>query len=368
MTISWLKLISQKCKLCAWWRLETEQLFSYLNSQNSIEPPSYKNRNNPQCSFQCGTATINFPQYPKGELNSGQGNKGTKLKRNKPPVFFRGRFLATFKWPTSLFAYTTVMANGATMLVIWKTRELHSPSFTLLFCLAFSDFLVGLLGQPLFVAFKSAELLGKFDAYCKLRLSQFFIGWITGSLSFVIVSGVSFDRLLSLKLHLRYKATITVPRVLTLVASILVSLSILTILKLWLKDNWIIIPATIFSVTSLVTAVSTFQIFQIARKHQRQIFQQNQTMGQPFCRTVDVLKCKKSAVTVLYVYGLMLALAGILSSVYFSRHEWSNIRCYTVSYSRLWRCHSHSFYKLVVKSFHLLLENGTNTICCQKYS
>ena len=254
------------------------------------------------------------------------------------------------------------------MLVIWKTRELHSPSFALLFCLAFSDFLVGLLGQPFFVAFKSAELLGKFDAYCKLRLSQFFIGWITGSLSFVIVSGVSFDRLLSLKLHLRYKATITVPRVLTLVASILVSLSILTILKLWLKDNWIIIPATILSVTSLVTAVSTFQIFQIARKHQRQIFQQNQTMGQPFCRTVDVLKCKKSAVTVLYVYGLMLALAGILSSVYFSRHEWSNIRCYRVSYSRLWRCHSHSFYKLVVKSFHLLLENGTNTICCQKYS
>ena len=63
---------------------------------------------------------------------------------------------------TSLFAYTTVMANGATMLVIWKTRKRHSPSFTLMFCLAFSDFLVGLLGQPLFVAFKSAELLGEF--------------------------------------------------------------------------------------------------------------------------------------------------------------------------------------------------------------
>ena len=106
---------------------------------------------------------------------------------------------------TSLFAYTAVMANGATMLVIWKTRELHSPSFALLFCLAFSDFLVGLVGQPFFVAFKSAELLGKFDAYCKLRLSQFFIGWITGSLSFVIVSGVSFGRLLSLKIRFAVK-------------------------------------------------------------------------------------------------------------------------------------------------------------------
>ena len=192
---------------------------------------------------------------------------------------------------TSLFAYTAVMANGATMLVIWKTRELHSLSFTLLFCLAFLIFWLDCLAS----------------STRKLRLSQFSIGWITGGLSFVILSGVSFDRLLSLKLHLRYKATITVPRVLALVASLLVCLSILTILKLWLKDNWIIIPTSILLVTSLVTAVSTFQIFQIARKHQRQIFQQNQTMGQPICRTVDALKCKKSAVTVLYVYGLMLA-------------------------------------------------------------
>ena len=123
MTIWWFKT-SQKCKLCLWWRwclnytgscriyqsLATEQLFSHLNS---IKPASYRWN---QIEIILSTvfsaaqlATVNFPQYPKGELNSGQGfvkvncifqingNKGSKLERNKPDVFFLGRFSATFK-------------------------------------------------------------------------------------------------------------------------------------------------------------------------------------------------------------------------------------------------------------------------------
>ena len=69
--------------------------------------PMKPKRNNPQYSFQWGPTTVNFPQCPKGGLNSEQGfvncifqingNKGTKRERNKPDVFFLGRFLATFK-------------------------------------------------------------------------------------------------------------------------------------------------------------------------------------------------------------------------------------------------------------------------------
>ena len=56
--------------------------------------------------------TANFPQYPKGELNSGQGlvncifqingNKGTKLERNKQDVFFLGRFFGKIQVRASL--------------------------------------------------------------------------------------------------------------------------------------------------------------------------------------------------------------------------------------------------------------------------
>lgn len=177
------------------------------------------------------------------------------------------------------------------MLVIWKIRELHSPSFTLLFCLAASDLLVGLVGQPSFVAYKLAELLEDFITYCNMRMIQFFCGWITAGVSCLTLSGVSIDRLLALTLHLRYKSMITVPRVLTLTAAIWIFCSTGTILKFWL-ENWLTLPILIAVVAILTTAACTFEILRIARKHQRQINdERNQIMSNLQCNVVDVHKC-----------------------------------------------------------------------------
>ena len=49
--------------------------------------------------------------------------------------------------------------------------------------------------------------------------------------------------------------------------------------------------------------MSTLKIFQIVRRHQRHINQQRHSVQS---NSVDVLKCKKSAVTVLYVYDLFV--------------------------------------------------------------
>ena len=209
---------------------------------------------------------------------------------------------------SSISSLVAIIGNGTIVLAIWKTRELHSPSFALLCCLAVSDLLVGLVAQPSFVAFKVERLLNNFNAYCNLRVSQFFFGWITCGVSFVCLSGISIDRLLALTLHLRYKTIVTVPRVMTLVISAWIAISIGTILKFWLGDKWLILPAITFSVNTLITAFCTCQIFLIARKHQRQIRQQIQAAIIVQECAVDVLKCKKSAVTVLCVFGLSMAL------------------------------------------------------------
>ena len=192
------------------------------------------------------------------------------------------------------------------MLVILKTRELHSPSLTLLFSLAVSDLLVGLIGQPFFVAFKIAELLGNFKVYCTLRMIQFFFGWITGSVSFIILSGFCIDILLALTLHLRYQNIVTIPRMVTVIIVVWVFCSALAISKIWLLDRWIILPAIIAPVAIVLTALCTSNIFHIARKHLRQIINQNEAMASIQTRAVDVLRCKKSAVTVIYVYGLLV--------------------------------------------------------------
>ena len=207
---------------------------------------------------------------------------------------------------SSLFALSAVLGNGIVMLVIWKTRELHSPSFALLFFLATSDFFVGLVGQPFFVAYKIAELLEYFNAYCNLRMIQFFCGWITSEASFITLSAISIDRLLALTLHLRYKNTITVRRVVMAMITVWLLFSTGTILKFWVH-NWITGAVTIAFVAILTTAFCTLKIFRIARKHERQIKEQNQAMTQ-FQRTnvETVRSCKTSAMTVLYVYVLML--------------------------------------------------------------
>ena len=113
-----------------------------------------------------------------------------------------------------LFGVVTFVANSTILLAIKKKRDLHTPSFVLLGSLATSDLLVGLVCQPLFVAFKVAELERNLTAYCWLRLLQGRTAWTTSGVSLLTVGAVSVDRLLALTLHLRYETLVTVPRVL----------------------------------------------------------------------------------------------------------------------------------------------------------
>ena len=175
------------------------------------------------------------------------------------------------------------------MFVIWKEKDLHSPAFTLLFCLAVADVLVGLISQPSFVAFKTAELLRQYNVYCNLRLIQFFSGWIIGSVSFLILSAISIDRLLAaLSLYLRYNSIVTVSRVTKLVIVIWLMISIVT-------------PSKI-TTAILTTAFCTYKIFHIPRKHLNKINKETQAAIHMKSRAVEVVKCKNSAVTVIYVY------------------------------------------------------------------
>ena len=72
--------------------------------------------------------------------------------------------------------------------------------------------------------------------------------------------------------------------------------------------DWLVLPLVILFLTLLVTAFSTSNIFQVVRRHQRQInaYDQNVAALSLQTNTVNVLKCRKSAVTVLYIYGLLL--------------------------------------------------------------
>ena len=161
-----------------------------------------------------------------------------------------------------LFGIITFVGNSTILLAIKKNRDLHSPSFVLLGCMAFSDLLVGLICQPLFVGFKIAEIERNFTVYCWLRMLQARSAWTTAGVSFFTVAAVSVDRLIALHLHLRYSAFVTVSRVLqaTLVIWIL-SVMLNVVLRFWMTVEWFFIPLVIFVVVFLVLTVSTIKIF-----------------------------------------------------------------------------------------------------------
>jgi len=204
----------------------------------------------------------------------------------------------------AVFSLITVSGNFIILRVIWKTQELHSPSFILLFCLAAADLLVGLICQPFFVAYQIAELTDNFSAYCVLKMIQNISGWITTGVSLATLSGVSIDRLLALTLHLRYNTIVTAQRMLQAVFMFCIVSVTVVMLRFWIHP-WIVFPVVVVVASFVVTTISTLKIFQIVRKHQRQISQQKQSVQS---NTVNVLKCRKSAVTVLYVYGLFVIL------------------------------------------------------------
>ena len=205
----------------------------------------------------------------------------------------------------SVFSLLTCVGNFIILHAIRKASDLHSPSFILLCFLAVSDFLMGAICQPSFVAYKMAGLVDNFSVYCTSRMIEFKSGYLTSGVSCVFLAAVSIDRLLALTLHLRYSAIVTIPRVFQASLAVwIVSITLVVVLVELLKLDFP--PLSNFPCNINFGYLEyTFKIFQIVRRHQRQI--QSQTMATTSRNnTVNVLKCKKSAVTVLYVYGLFL--------------------------------------------------------------
>ena len=207
----------------------------------------------------------------------------------------------------SVFSLITCAGNFIVLYAIRKDQHLHSPCFILLCCLAFSDLLVGAICQPFLVALKISELLDNFPTYCTLTIIHNLSAYIISGVSLLTLTAVSIDRLLAVTLHLRYSEIVSIPRVFKTAFSLWIFSITSVIVKFWMKTaDWKVLPLVLLFLTLFVIAFSTFKVFHIVRRHQRQINDQNMVSLSLQTNTVIMLKCKKSAVTVLYIYGLLL--------------------------------------------------------------
>ena len=117
----------------------------------------------------------------------------------------------------------TLLGNAAILITIFKTPSLHSPSHILLAGLALSDFALGFIVQPLLL---SIVLSAGYNY--DLSLATFRLMCSSFNCSAIVLCGVSLgtsiaialDRLLALRLHLRYAVIVTKYRVILVLTCI----------------------------------------------------------------------------------------------------------------------------------------------------
>ena len=178
--------------------------------------------------------------------------------------FYHIIFLATLNILSAMIA---LIGNSLVILALLKTTSLHPPSKVFLGSLALTDLFVGVVSQPFYVMI--LLLRGKICLY--IQIIAVISANLFGGASLLTVTAISVDRLLALKMMLRYKQVVTSRRTrFTVVIFWLVSV----IISIMLVVNSFIILHIICTVLLLCTVTSTYcyaRIYNILRHHQNQI-------------------------------------------------------------------------------------------------
>ena len=200
-----------------------------------------------------------------------------------------------------------LLGNFATLIAVWKTSSLHSPANVLLSSLAISDFAVGLISHPSFIAKLLSKVL-HISAFSRVIFESFkhISTGVLCTASFLTVTAIGIDRLLALYLHLRYQSLVTCSRVSWVVLSIWVFSAFLASSWVWCKDLYANLLGPLIVILLVVNFVVYLSIYRIVRRHQRQIQQQQQQQQGNNGNTFRVKRSKKSAANTLLVYILLL--------------------------------------------------------------
>ena len=203
----------------------------------------------------------------------------------------------------SVFSLTAVLGNILIILAYQRTPSLHCPANTLVCCLALSDFIVGLVAQPSFVAHKIGEVQHNFKMYCVTRIVTETSGYIACGVSILTLTAISIERYLAVHLHLRYNEIVTNFRALVTVGFLWSILGLTAGSRFFVRDgkNFNAITVPILFSSLIVTVWAYSRIYKQVKRHLRSIQDQDKS-----ARVIGIAKYKKSTVTMVYILGLFV--------------------------------------------------------------
>ena len=203
-------------------------------------------------------------------------------------------------------AFTSTLGNTLILIALHKVSSIHPPTKFLLRCLAMTDFCVGVIVQPLFVAFMMEIASIKWRSfYLTLGILSFtFCGF-----SLITATAISVDRLLALLLGLRYRHTVTLRRVRCLVVCLLLVVIVISFIYSFSSRVIACSGGFVLIITCLFLSVfSHAKIFLKLRQHQAHVQQQHVGREQAIGGGIplDIEQYKKIVSTIAWVQLALL--------------------------------------------------------------
>ncbi|XP_078345378.1 melanocortin receptor 4-like [Oculina patagonica] len=166
----------------------------------------------------------------------------------------------------------SIVGNALVIAAILGTPSLSSPSTTLLCNLAFNDFLIGLVVQPLFI---TKELTHDHSLWLIYEIQSYSLCGV----SLWTMTAISADRFAALYFHMKYVTIVTTSRVsFALVAMWLIMFSTSSALFLWNRLIYFIVSSFFIILCLSTSSFCYIRIFQIVQRHQIQIHAQQQAV------------------------------------------------------------------------------------------
>ena len=112
----------------------------------------------------------------------------------------------------TFLSITAFLGNTLILVALRKDTSIHPSSKLLYRNLAITDLCVGIIVEPLSVAYWISVVNKRWDICYYTNLTGYFAGVTLASVSLITLTTISVDRLLALLLGLRYRQVVTLKR------------------------------------------------------------------------------------------------------------------------------------------------------------
>ena len=202
---------------------------------------------------------------------------------------------------------TAFLGNTLILVALHKETSLHPPSKLLYRNLAITDLCVGIIVEPLKVAYWMSVVTGRWNICYYAHLPVAISGTGLCALSLQTLTAISVDRLLALLLGLRYRQVVTFRRTCITVTGFWI-LSIVGASTLFLNRRITSWYQYIGTALCLVTTIFAYAKIFVTLRHNQIHVQNHVAQGQPSqaIPALNIARYRKAVYSALWVQGTLL--------------------------------------------------------------